>query len=233
MVRVALLILAALGLGLFAGVGTYVVQENNREQALAEYEKVLVLFAAEEVPEGTTLFEAITKNLVTYELFPEALLPATALLETGDVDSDSRATKSLPAGTLVLEGDFQVSNEILESTYIPARHAAVSLSLTSEQRGGGLIKPGSNVGVVSTQFDPETDLSQTEVLFSSIEVLALNGEMDTGGLLAADQSNREITVTLAVPESSVGKLLDAYANGEITLVLLVADQTLPISQGGQ
>jgi len=52
-------------------------------------------------------------------------------------------------------------------------------------------------------------------------------------LLAADQSNREITVTLAVPESSVGKLLDAYANGKITLVLLAAGQSLPMSQGGQ
>jgi hypothetical protein len=117
MTRVALLVLAALGLGVFAGVGTFYVQEASTEQALSKYEKVLVLFAVEDIPKGTSLFEATTLKLVEYQLFPEEFLPDTVMLEWGDSDNSSIATDFIPSGTLVLEkelGTFESGKHTLQ-----------------------------------------------------------------------------------------------------------------------
>ena len=232
MTRVALLILAALGLGVFAGVGTFYVQEASTEQALSKYEKVLVLFAIEDIPKGTSLFEATTLKLVEYQLFPEEFLPDTVMLERGDSDNSSIATDFIPSGTLVLEGDFQPPTQAQPQSIVPANFAAVSLYLTGQQRGAGLVTAGSNVGVLATEFDAESDAERTTVLFDSIQVLAVDGDTESTGLLAGDQRQKEAIVTLAVPEGSVASLLSSYSNGDITLVLLEDGEKLPMVQKG-
>lgn len=233
MTRVVLLILAALGLGAFAGVGTFYVQESNTEQALAKYEKVLVLFAIQDVPEGTTLFDALTRRLVEYQLFPEALLPERSLLENGDVDNLSAATHPLVSGTIVLEGDFKVPSQNDATSLVQPQFAAVSLALNLQQRGGGLVTVGSHVGVISTIVDAVTDQKVSRVLFGRVKVLAIDGVTQETGLLSGGQANKEAVVTLTTPSTAVSDLLDAYANGDITLVLLAPGQSLPVTQKGQ
>lgn len=232
MTRVVLLILAALGLGIFAGVGTLYVQQASTEQALAKYEKVLVLFAVEDVTEGTTLFEATTLGQLEYQLFPAEFLPDSALLEKGDTETDSVATHFIPKGTLVLEGDFQQMQALPDVTSIKPQYVALSLYLTGPQRGAGLVEPGDEVGVLSTQLDPELDVIGASVLFQSVKVLAIDGQTEPGGILTGGRVTDEAIVTLEVPENSVGLLLEAYSNGDITLVLLVEGQKLPVFQKG-
>jgi Flp pilus assembly protein CpaB len=88
------------------------------------------------------------------------------------------------------------------------------------------------VGVLATEFDAESDAERTTVLFDSIQVLAVDGDTESTGLLAGDQRQKEAIVTLAVPEESVASLLSSYSNGDITLVLLEDGEKLPMVQKG-
>jgi Flp pilus assembly protein CpaB len=230
MLRVALLVLAALGLGVFAGVGSFVIQEQNTKQALAEYEQTLALFTDEDIPAGTSLKQAREQGLVTNRNFPKALLPIGTVLEYGDLDESSVATRDLTADSLLLEGDFEPMTATQKGSILDTGFAAVSLSLDESQRGGGLLDAGSNVGVLSTQTDPETGVKSVSVLFPSVSVLAVAGIVADLGVIPNSGTSLEGIVTLSVPTRNVARLLADYANGEITLVLLGSNQSLPQSQ---
>lgn len=229
MIRVALLILAALGLGTFAAVGTFFVQEQNTQQALNEYEKILVLFTEQSIPQGTSLDAAKAQGLVTTRLFPKALLPESSIIEYGDLSAASVATRDLTANTLLLEGDFEPVTNMGSGSLLDQSFAAVSLTLNEYQQGGGLIGIGSTVGVLSTQENPETGLLETRVLFPSVKVLAIAGLSD-GGSLIAPNINFEGVVTLSIPSAQVAKLLTDYSNGEITLILVGDGESVPQAQ---
>ena len=230
MIRVALLILAALGLGTFAAIGTYAVQDQNTKQALAQYEQTLVLFTDADIPAGTSLKQAREQGLVTNRNFPKALLPDGTILEYGDLDETSVATRNLTADSLLLEGDFEPMDSAQNGSLLDSGYAAVSLSLDESQRGGGLLSAGSNVGVLSTQSDPETGEKTATVLFSSVQVLAVEGNVADLGVVPNSGQSLSGIVTLSIPSQQVTKLLTDYANGDITLVLLGQNQSLPQMQ---
>lgn len=227
MIRVALLILAALGLGSVAAVGTIYIQEQRTEDALAEYEPVLTLFTIEDIQAGTPLREAIDRGLVERRPFPGALLPDASVLEYGDLSQLSAATRDLTADSVVLEGDFEPRVRVGAGSILDLGFVAVSLALNEQQRGGGLVSEGSMVGVLSSQENPENNQVVTRVLFTSLEVVAIEGVAQDLGDISPSTASLEGIVSLAVPQNRVAELLEDYANGEITLVLLGQDQILP------
>lgn len=233
MTRITILLLAALGLGIAAAFGTIYVQERNSERILAQYEQVLVLVAIEDVPPGTTLEDAKKLKLIEFELFPQEFLPRAALLESGNFEASSAATHLIEKGALILDGDFVPASELPAQQAIQTGHVAVSLLLSGQQRSAGLILPGTYVGILETTYSSASDLNQTRVLFEKVRVLAIDGEAGDGRLLSAGSATNDATVTLEVPENSVGQLIESYSNGDITLVLLAEGKNLPINQKGK
>ena len=230
MLRVWALVLIALGLGGFAGWATLQAQDQAELNALSGYEKALVWIILEDLPAGTTFGEAMESGAIALRGFPKDFLPEDGILSDSYSDRNSITMRELHAGTLLLTGDFQTKTRILPGELIPVDHVAVALEFPASDRGGGLIRAGSRVGVLVQRETADGSGVESEVLFSALSVLAANGEVITRGDLEVGVTPDEDLVILAVPDTGVGKLLRAQESGRLTLVLLGLNSSLPMGQ---
>jgi Flp pilus assembly protein CpaB len=232
MLRVAVLILFALVFGGVTGWATLVVQQRATESALAEYEQQLVWVLVDDVEAGEELRFVIREGRVEQQPFPIGFLPDGAVLDMDGELEDTVASRSLPAGSLLLRGDFVEPQPTLARDYLTSNEVAVALELPEANRGGGLVTAGSQVGVMVSSEAPDTGEILTTVLFQSLTVLAAEGRVIDEGVLSEIGLLGDTTIALAVPADQVARLLNAYATGDISIVLLQENQTLPRVQRG-
>ncbi len=220
MKRVVALVAIALVLGVAAAFGSFQVQQQADQRALAKFDTVDVLVTKAAVPAQTSLADAVTGGLVEKVKYPKQYLPLESLKSPNQITSSDVAPVNLPAGHLVLDGDFGVTVSQSRSLVIPVGMVAVSLDLTIADRTGGFIQPGKRVAVLTSTAGDASAPKATRVLFSSLLILAVGTNTVNGLSLTAAADNTQNVVTLALNPADAVDLVAASHNSVVTLALL-------------
>lgn len=230
MKRIAILVLVALALGGFAAFGTYQVQSQADSRALAKFQTTQVLVTKVDVPALTSIADAHAAGMIELVRYPTQYLPVESLRPVESINSNDLAFTALPAGRLILAGDFGVQSNRGSSLVIPAGFTALALDLSMANRAGGFLQPGRRVAIISSVPGGTTANSsfKTRTLFSGIQVLAVGQNTVNGLSLTQTADDAQNVVTLAVKPNDVTSLLNAVQSGNITLVLLSQGTQVPL-----
>lgn len=222
MKKVTWLILLALVLGGVAAFGTFQVQQQADTRALSKFATTQVLITNTAIPAQTTFADAVATGLAQYEKYPTQYLPASAVLESAPLNGGLVAQADIPAGQVVLSGDFGVTVSTSQSLAVPKGYVAMTLTLPAESRVGGYLQPGKHVAVFATSGTTGNDTSKasTRLVFSSLQVLAVGANTVSGVSLSAQADTTQNQVTLAVPPASAQTFINASHSSAITLVLI-------------
>lgn len=217
--RTSILIVIALGLSLFAGYGTFLIQQKADQRALNAMTPILAYRATQSIPERTSLRVALAQKWIEATQFPKNLIGDNSLQEVNMGNLDLVTLIPISKGQLIYRsfiGNPRVSATTLS---IPDNYSAVSLNLTSEARVGGYLNPGDYVDVMGTSKNMN-NVPSTQLLLSRIRVLAI-GKSAVNGLTINDTgATLQNLVTIALKSSQIPILLSAAASGNISLVLL-------------
>jgi Flp pilus assembly protein CpaB len=230
MKRLIALIVAALLLGGFAAFGTYQVQSQADQRALAKFQTTDVLVTKLEVPALTSISDAMAAGMIDVVQYPTQYLPVEELRSVDSTNSGDLAFTALPPGHLILKGDFGVQSNRGNSLVIPDGFTAVALDLAPENRAGGFLQPGRRVAVISTAPSDASSKTAftTRTLYSGLQVLAVGQNTVNGLSLTPTADNSQNIVTLAVRPQDVAELLNAVETGSISLVLLSQGTQVPL-----
>lgn len=232
MKRVVLLVIAALGLGIFAAYGSYQVQTQAEERALARFETTDVLVTTMEIPALTSIADAKAAGMIETVKYPTEYLPLAALRPINTTFSNDLASEALPAGHLILDGDFGLLTDRGSSIILPAGFTALSLELSMANRVGGFLQPGREVAVIYSGpgFAADTGKVVSRTLFTGVRVLAVGTNTVSGLSLNPGSDAAQNVVTLAIRPEDVVELLNAVESGTISLVLLSQGTEVPIEE---
>lgn len=230
MKRLITLILVALLLGGFAAFGTFQVQSQADERALAKFATTEVLVTKLDVPALTSIADAQAAGMIEKVKFPTQYLPRESLRPVESINSNDLAFSALPAGHLILAGDFGIQSNRGNSLVIPAGFTALALDLSVANRAGGFLQPGRRVALVSSVPSNPTSKTAftTSTLFSGLQVLAVGQNTVNGLSLTQTADNSQNVVTLAVRPVDVTTILNAVQSGTISLVLLSQGTQVPL-----
>ncbi len=229
MKRVVFLSVLALLLAAAAGVLTYLYLGGAEDRAIGRFTMMDVLVSSGEIPAGTTLGDAQQQGLIERQQFPEEYAPSNVLLEVNDGNRGMVTPDDLAAGQILLTGDFAEPQDAPKLLDVPEGKVAVSLALDAAPRVGAFLIPGDFVGVFASAAKQSGDSSvtQTRVVFPSLEVLAVAGVTEAGGIFDTDAQSGSLLVTLAVDPNEATKLVNAAQGGQVYLSLLSNGTTVP------
>lgn len=223
MKRVVILLLIAAGLAVGAAIVTYIVTLGAEERALARYETAPVLVSTGAIPTGVSLAAAVAQGLAAPQQFPVTFTPTNAITAVTPDNSELVALADLPAGRMLLTGDFGVPGGAPVLLEVPPDRVAVTFAAGETQRVANFVEPGSYVTVLSVGGN-----GATSVVFSRVLVLAvgdITGQADVD--LAESTAIPTSLVTVAIRPEEVQTLVEAISNSEIYLGLLGADAFVP------
>lgn len=230
MKRVVLLVLAALALGGFAAYGTFQVQIQAEERALARFDTTDVLVSTVDIPALTSVADALETGMLKVVKYPTEYLPLESLRDINSPHTSDLAFDPIPAGHLIQAGDFGIQANRGNSLVVPDGFTAIALELSVANRAGGFLQPGSKVAVISSiAGDPNSGgKTSTKILYTGLQVLAVGQNTVRGLSLTQAADDTQNVVTIAVRPNDVAELLNAVESGAITLVLLSQDTQVPL-----
>lgn len=227
---VAAALVAALGAVL---VLLYVHGADSRAQA--DYATQEVLTATQPIAQGESFDAAVKAGKIDTKSIVAADVVAGALTQDGaGTLSGKSALGSIYPGQQILAAEFG-DKSVTASTSslpIPAKHVAISVTLTDPARVAGYVEPGSRVAVFLNGSDAGGQ-SFTRLLLPKVTVLgvgstavaagATTGSATTGTGSATDAPAETLPntlITLAVTQQQAQKILFAQQNGALAFALL-------------
>ena len=237
--RVVILGILALILAIAAGVLAFAYLGGAEQRALGRYTLMTVLMSDGDIPAGTSLGSARDQGLIQEEQFPEEFAPSNILTGVTADNADLVTPTDLSKGQILLTGDFVAAADAPELLEVPDGMVAVSLALDAAPRVGSFLIPGDFVGVFVSAEAGTGDMAvtQTRVVFPSLQVLAVADVTESGGIFSSDTQSGPLLVTLAVKPGEATKLVNAAQSGQVYLSLLADGVTVPAdatyAPGGQ
>ena len=230
--RVVVLVAIALLLGTAAAWATFAFTSRSEQRALVGFEQTQVYQSLTDIPAATSLASAIEQGWAGLVDFPAGYAPENILTDVGADSAEVVTSVDIPAGRLLLTGDFaqpEVAAEALLS--IPDNEAAVSLSLTDPQRVGTFLQPGSLIAIfhssqtISLTGEP---ITRTELLLDGVRVLAVGDvSADSSAVPATSNAVPSTLVTVGVPIEHVQRLVHSATTGTLYFALLSPTSTVP------
>lgn len=220
--RVALLtaaiVIAAIGTTL---VYLYAKQANDRAIADARPREVLVASAL--IPAGQTAEQALAAGSLVTQSIPEKSI-ATGAVGNVEALAGKVAIGPIYPGQQILTQLFGDTAGAVTGITIPKGLLAASFSFGDTARVAGFVQPGSKVAVFLTSPAASDDEQPTtRLLLDGVQILAVGPQTITP---PADptKANPEVlpraTMTIAVTQDQLEKLVFAQTQGELYLGLL-------------
>ncbi|MEX0427437.1 Flp pilus assembly protein CpaB [Nocardioides sp. DS6] len=228
---VAAALVAALGAVL---VLLYVHGADSRAQA--QFATRQVLTATQAIAQGESFDDAVkagkidTRSVVTADVVPGALGQEGVSSLTG-----TSALAPIYPGQQILAAEFgdKAGAATTTSLPIPAKHVAISVTLTDPARVAGYVEPGSRVAVFLNGSDAG-GAAFTRLLLPDVTVLGVGStpaagtttstgsstDSATGGSAAPTETLPNTLITLAVTQKQAQKVLFAQQNGALSFALL-------------
>lgn len=226
-------VVAALGATL-----VFLYARGAENRAVAQFETVEVLSAAQRIERGESMDEALAAGKVTLEAVTvdEVLEGAT---------SDDEAFVGQVALTTVYPGEqllpvkFGAADEV-ESTSslpVPDGKVAIAVSLTDQGRVGSFTRPGSEVAIYLSAVPEDGSPAYTRMLLPRVTVIGTGSTTQVqsttttaDGQAVAEQLPNTL-LTLAVDQREAEKVLFAQDAGTLSFALLPAEGELEDTGG--
>lgn len=232
----ALIVGAALVVGLIAAYAAWAYLESARTTVQAQAKPVEVLVAVQDIPRGTPIEEIISRKMAERQLIPSRFVAAGAISSAAKVEGQVLAN-ALTKREQLTTARFQFPTDAGLAYSVPAEYVALSVPVDESHGLAGLVKPGDQVVVIAT-LNPTQDAAVTVVLVPKARVLAVNRSVGierqqntaqaqsspnlTGG---AAESSTPKTVTVALALTDAAKCVLASEKGKIWFALLPAAAT--------
>ena len=253
--RVAAVVLAVVfALAGTAAVFAYVKTADNR--AVAGQQPVEVYVATQLVPAGTSLQDAVTKDLITQEMVASKGVPSTPEPTVSPVTAQQVAVSDIQPGEMVLAGRFASKAASTTPLAIPAGDMAVSVALTDPAHVGAFVTAGSQIAIFDTfnvqkvaGLTPSGDHLQdgfdktraTRLLLSKVTVLAVGASTTAQDPTASSQTSTQANgnqgpqvttlYTVAVTQAQAEALIHAAQTGTMYMALLTDASTVTTDAG--
>ncbi len=147
--RRTLILIAAIAVGIFAGIALLNYVRGIEDDVYADAQPVTVLIAAEDIPEGTSAAQAI--SLMKQTEIPLEIRPATFIPADGtDAIAGLVAQSTIPKNQIIVAG-LVVDPQIIQASFtdnIPTGNVAVTLEIDQTAAVGGYLQPGDEVNLM-------------------------------------------------------------------------------------
>lgn len=215
-----ILFVIAVGCGLAASIGVSQYMENaNGNGSQLETAKILVAMA------DINIGEKLNAQTIKLEEWPKDRVPEGAVYELTEVEGKYPRTR-MYSGEPILLAKLMDSNKNSPTVTIPKGMRVVSVKVSVETAGGGLIQPGDRVDVLvllrKSQEVPETG---TRTILTDVNVFSVDGaterQTDENG-----QARALSTVSLLLTPRQAESVMLASELGRLFLTLRRPDDDL-------
>lgn len=230
-------ILIAVGLAVLAGLAVFLYARGAEQRALQDQQAVPVYVSNDVIPAGTSLGSAVAQGLAGQTQVSDKLSPPGAIAAVDASNSALVAVGDIPAGQVLLAGDFVTEAQKTVSITIPDGLMAVSMVLGDPQKVGSFIRPGSYIAIFDTMTGISPDnpdaaaVLTTRPLLDRVEVLAIGAVTKDNAAAATPDAWSNSLVTLALDQAQAEKLIHAIQTGSLYMALLGENTTLKPSVG--
>jgi len=148
--------------------------------------------------------------------------PVPDAIRADDAPYGQPIKTALSAGQMLTKANLR-TDSVLE-TLVPQGHQAMAVAVDDVSGVGGLLRPGDRVDVTASFRRSDKDKPAALKVLGNVLVLAVKGVPYNGEAGEENDSRRNNTVVLSVPEDEVSRLLLASSEGKLQLVALAPKQ---------
>lgn len=220
-----LIMLAGVALAVIAGMLVLGMTQRTRAERIAQVDQVLVVMAAEDIPDGS----AVAADDLAMQAFPADFVPAGAIVAPEDAVGKFTVTR-ITTGQIVLANQLSPTKRVGDlSLSVPSGKVAVALPMSDLMSTNGAIKAGDHVDILLTLDLKEIQLKDplaegsdpapaagansnvhnpvTQTTLQNVEVLAIGQGVD-------DESNGNGTSS-----TTAGNTANGRQEGAVIVVL--------------
>jgi len=227
-------VVAALGAAL-----VFLYAQGAEDRAVAQFETVEVLSAAQQIERGESMDDALAAGKVT-------LVPVTvdAVLAGASADDESFAGRvaltTIYPGEQLLPAKFGGADDVETTSTLPVPQGmvAISVSLTDQGRVGSFTQPGSEVAVYLSATPEDGSPAFTRMLLPKVTVIGAGSTSQVPAATASGEDGAAVAeqlpntlLTLAVEQQEAEKVLYAQDHGTLAFALLPAKGELEDTGG--
>lgn len=204
---------------IFATIALFIQYLSSADdRALKNFDTAQVLVATQSISRGTSLGIVDATKLVETRTYPVNTVPENSLQVISPTNSQLVALSDIAPGQILVNENFGERIKPVIDFNLPVGQVAMTVELNYASRVASFLKPGVSVAVFSTTLPQNNNPSKTTLLFKSVEVLAVGQQSNISQTASADEIANFIT--LALPFDNASKLVAAYQNTKLHLVLL-------------
>jgi Flp pilus assembly protein CpaB len=197
-------IILTIGLAVFVlGAGaTFLALRNSGDSTPTASGGSSVLYAAKDIPAGTTGAAAYEGGLIKSRSADAKTRPANAVSDPSQL-SGMKAVTSVPAGTVLTSDQFAVPQTSLGTVKIPDGKTALSIQLGWIPGGAGFVASGDHIDVFAVAKDGPGSPS-AKMIMQNTEVLSVS---PSGTVAQAAAATVSPTYLLAVSPAEAERLV--------------------------
>ena len=145
-----------MAIGLLAAAASVAYLRGARADIVAQNKPVEVYVAQQDLPQGTTAEELLSKKLIKIEKVPGRFVPHDAISSERAIENQVLAVP-VSAGEQLTAGRFTYAADAGLSYSVPEELVAISLEVDDVSGVAGLVKPGDSV-IVFASYKPDGGL---------------------------------------------------------------------------
>ena len=232
--RRAMVVLAAIVVGLIGVVSVLFYASGADARAVADQRPQTAYIAKQLVPSGTSAADAVARGLMEPTQIAAKGVPAGALTKVDEANGKLLALTDIAAGEIVVASRFGTAPLGQKAIQVPDGQVAVSVSLADPARVGAFVTPGSHIVIYDT-YTSAAGVKATRVLLDDVLVIAVGSSsltpVATGGAQApAQASGSSVLVTVALLPDPAAKLVHGIQTGTLYAALRGIDTKANLGQ---
>jgi pilus assembly protein CpaB len=246
--RLGLIVLAAV-LALVGTIAVYSYAHNADKRAVDKTRSTTVLYAARDVPVGTTWKEALDGNFFTEERVPVDAAPSSAIPNlTAAIPDKDVATSRIGAGQIAVRQMFAEKVAKTGVLAIPKGKQALTVNVEADADVAGFVQSGSEIALYGTfelqasakdksgtgtfggpnQSAPKLVITKLIAPRLSVIATSVGAPSDVQGRKSLSDSNSNsstttVLVTVAVDQRTAERIILARETGFLYMGLLTSD----------
>ncbi|MGH9226707.1 MAG: Flp pilus assembly protein CpaB [Acidimicrobiales bacterium] len=215
-------LIVVLGLAVFlVGAGaTYLIAKDDGASTSASGPKVNVLYAAKNIPAGTSGQSALNQGLVRSKPIAVSAKPASALTDASQLGG-LNAVLGVPEGSVLTSDQWQQAQTRIGTLQIPEGKTALALELSNVPGVAGFAGAGDKVNIYGL-LKPDSGQSQAKLIMQNVEILNVNGSQLVTG--AGTPNGTGLVFLLAVSPAEGEQLIYLTSFQQLYFALTAKDQ---------
>jgi len=199
-------LILTIGLAVFvigAGAAYFVVRNGSGDGSKASTKATAagsstVLYAAKDIPSGTTGTVAVDQGLVKTRTVGASAKPVGAVSDPSGL-AGKKAVGNVPEGTIITSSQFAAPQTSLGSVKIPDGKTALALSLAPVAGATGFVGAGDRIDIFGVLKDGPGSPS-AKLIMQNTEVLSISPS-GTAAAVAAAGTNPTYLLAVTAPEA--------------------------------